>query len=463
MTATCATSDGPWIVDPDGQRDAALVEAWCHRWGLVDATRRPTFPQAGMVVLLSGHIAALGNKARTWVRGSSERRLIMEPARALHAGGDVGRPVPLFQIVKKPARTPRDVEHLTQDYLLDVIEVFWTGFETRLRTGGPLSSVMIGYLLLAARMLADRSPDPSRVRDRAELFLNGLPEESRSTRFVRAAAQCLHGVESVSLGRGGVSTFLSRLCNRSWWKAKLRGDRNRLIYLAHRAATGDEVAWRQVLRYLDLQRGLFRRTERSPLGVWQFHPVLMCAVACRIDSYICRNARLDVSPDAPVDTGSIASYKLCDSGRTLSLGAALLTDAGRRLDPPDLCYQFDFGEWTDLACDESELLRALANYYPDGPFNGERCSTAGRTTLCLRHDVDRPLTPRQVEWHLDFEERLGCRSSWYFKKETFDPDLGSRLLRHGHEVGYHAELCSSGDDGFFGELLSPNGWVRHLA
>jgi|GEM_PF-4964838 len=72
--------------------------------------------------------------------------------------------------------------------------------------------------------------------------------------------------------------------------------------------------------------------------------------------------------------------------------------------------------------------------------------------LTLRHDVDRVLEKNELLSILKILASLDIRSSWYFRRSTYDTDLVKILLDQGHEVGYHADHALNGDFGF-GEYL----------
>lgn len=71
----------------------------------------------------------------------------------------------------------------------------------------------------------------------------------------------------------------------------------------------------------------------------------------------------------------------------------------------------------------------------------------------LRHDVDRPLKEMEVASILDFFEAHNLKSSWYFRKDTYDKSLVSRLLDLGHEIGWHVTQIGSGDNDFYNKLI----------
>lgn len=64
----------------------------------------------------------------------------------------------------------------------------------------------------------------------------------------------------------------------------------------------------------------------------------------------------------------------------------------------------------------------------------------GERVLILRHDVDQ--CPRSALWMLAIEQRLGVRSTWYFRWRTARPRVINAVRAAGGEVGLHYETLS---------------------
>jgi len=452
-----STTPGPWIVEPDEGNDGRLAVAFFRRWGFSHAALTGDLPEAGTVVLLSCAVPRWEQEARAWAAGSRARWLVLEPPPS--AGplpGSWSRLV-LTQKRSIPARAPSGPEAIDDAYLTELVEVAWTGLETRLAYGKGLNAVVAGYIFIAARLLAERAERPQAVLARAEpfaLFLaRGTPAQQE---FGRAAFGWMHGKPPPVIDYMMAGYLLDRLCRRPAARPRPPEDNPQamLLYHAHRvAADNDHAAWDQMLAHLDLHRGLFRRSRQSPLGQWQLHPVVVCAVARRLGRYAPAPLAAAAYPEPPVGAGPRPGGCWLDrTGNVCRLRGSLLTDAARRMDPPLLDYPHTFGEWGDLSGPEHTLLEALTRSLPLGSRRPDTWPGGHRFCLCIRHDVDRPLTPADMDRHLRLEDALGCASSWYFKRETFDRALAGELRSCGREVGYHAEKLSTGDDGFAGEL-----------
>ncbi len=205
----------------------------------------------------------------------------------------------------------------------------------------------------------------------------------------------------------------------------------------------DNQVWRDLRRRLDRRRGLFRRPDPDGSS-WQMDPTPLWAIATRLRRYAPRSA-------GPVEYGVLAHgaaegpWINSVGDRALRLRASVLTAAAAEVDPPDLAYPYDSSHDAPPP-PLHEILSALPESAPS-PRPAER-----PFTLCVRHDVDRPLDSSDMRAHLDLEDSLGLRSTWFFKWETFDEGLGRELVARDREIGYHAELLSTGDDGFLARL-----------
>jgi hypothetical protein len=288
-------------------------------------------------------------------------------------------------------------DELDDSYLTDLVDIALRGYTTRLDHGGAMPPVWVAYLLLGLETLAERAADPRQVRKHADRFSRLPHADDGGLRYVRAA---LRG-EAPDRPRPAADPERSLL-------------RSALLV----AAEDDADAWRDIVAHVDLERGLFRRSLDSPLGTWQLHPALLCAVVRRIEHYCPPSTESVVFPEPP--------------------GDGPLTHAGLLDDPPELTHSYDLEEYAVVP----DLVGGVLGFpRSDQPF-----------MLCVRHDVDRRLDRGALEHHLELEQGLGCRSSWYFKRETFDPELAAALRSAGCEVGYHADVLSTGDSGFVEEL-----------
>jgi hypothetical protein len=197
-------------------------------------------------------------------------------------------------------------------------------------------------------------------------------------------------------------------------------------------------AWDELLAHLDFARGLFRR-ERGREDGWQLHPVVLLAVATRIDRY---RPPLTAPVTYPSPTSDDVAVEEV-SAAVWRLDGPLLSDAARVLDPPSLPYAYDFSEYSPEPALDEVVLDRLPCPRTEAPL-----------VVAVRHDVDRPLDVRTVDEHLALERRLSLASSWYFKQETLDEGVVERLLDARCEVGYHAEHLETGDEGFARRLTA---------
>ncbi len=305
------------------------------------------------------------------------------------------------QRVNMPAHAPSDGDA----YRSELISVALRGYATRASRGRNYPPLWNGYVLLALDILSRSSVDAKAIRER---FAAVPAEEDAIVEHLRQRVD----------GRAGVLD-------------DVRLPRDPLLRAATVAAADlDEDAWAFMLRHLDVRRGLFRRSLDAPPTTWQLHPVLICAIARQIGAFVPPAAG---PVDYPADPAPGA-----------------LVRAGQLADAPEIAYSYDFSELRTVP----RLVEHVLGERDEGPF-----------TLAIRHDVDRQLTADQVDRHLALERRFGCRSSWYFKEETFDAALAGRLRDAGCEIAYHAALLTSGDDGFAGRLAAwlgkPPGLTHH--
>ena len=70
-----------------------------------------------------------------------------------------------------------------------------------------------------------------------------------------------------------------------------------------------------------------------------------------------------------------------------------------------------------------------------------------KNNIILRHDVDRP--PNNVLSIAELERKMGIKSTYFFrvKPRLFKPEIISKVMSLGHEIGYHYEVLdkASGD------------------
>jgi hypothetical protein len=86
-----------------------------------------------------------------------------------------------------------------------------------------------------------------------------------------------------------------------------------------------------------------------------------------------------------------------------------------------------------LAQEEGYLVRSLESWLCAGSSQPDQ-------TLLLRHDVDRsPLTAAKMA---KVEEKLGLRSTFYFRWSTFDRGVITSLSDRGFHVGLHYETLT---------------------
>ena len=459
MAILSTLSAGPCIIDPAASRDAHLAEAFLRRWGVHDVRRTPKLPRRGFAIVLSHDAKELRETAYEWATGSGGRWLLCEPPAD---SGPLPGAWPRLVLVQKRTRprwTPTDQSLIDEEYLRDIAEIAWTGLETRLAVGRSLNLNMVGYLFIAARLLAQKASDPSEVLNRAERFSGFMGMfASREGAFAQAAREWMCGGRPQPAIAGLPRYLIDSLCGRqSPRPSRPAEDDGQLTYDAHLvAAENDEAAWQSVMNHLDLERGLFKRSLSAPLGQWQFHPIMLCALARRLRAYKPDYVQPVFYPEPPVGPGPLRAGRWLERDqehKNISfLRGSVLTDAARRLDPPALDYPHNFGEWSDVESAEQSLMDEIAKVIPMKTRTTTLWASDKPFCLSIRHDVDRPLTSEDMHWHLELEDRLGCKSSWYFKRETFSETLAGELRDRGREVGYHAELPSQGDDGFAQEL-----------
>lgn len=425
---------GPWVAEGPDARTTAAVVGLLRSLGYAGATAVSSPPGDGLLIVPADARAA-------WEGRHGTATVLRESP-----GSSPWPPLRVGYQATCPNLPGGD--RLDDRTLSEFIHIGWSGLEKRLRFGRDVPEHWAGYIYLLAALLAPKSPTPDAVKARAERFIFNV---DRSNGFRQAAYQWLQGRKVAVAGDFRQQYLLAKLTGQRTVPLKAFGDKPEtvLIDLAHQvAAEADAKAWAAMSPYLDVRRGLFKRTLDSPLGTWQFHPVVLCALARRVGRFDLPSEEPTVYPEG-AGTGTGPWLEEISPG-VFDLRGPLLTDQAQRLDPPDLPWPHDFTEWADLTAQQAELLAVLAPVLPPVPWKGW---PDGRPfALCIRHDVDRPLKGEHLSAHLDLERRHGLRSSWYFKRETFDPGLARTILAAGNEVAYHAELASTGDDGFAAEL-----------
>jgi hypothetical protein len=215
--------------------------------------------------------------------------------------------------------------------------------------------------------------------------------------------------------------------------------RDRLGVAADLEPPTDEE-WSKLIGALDRPRGLFRSRDGAK---WDLHPRTLWAVACRIGRYIPQPLVPEEYGRPPRGTSG-GRWVRQRTGNLLELRASLLTSAAAEIDPPTLRYPYDFSD----DAPEPPLADLLAEVRSELQLPDDEHGT----TLAIRHDVDRPLETEDLEAHLELEDELGLTSTWFFKRETFDPRKAEVLVDRDREIGYHAEILSTGDDGFVQQL-----------
>jgi hypothetical protein len=103
-----------------------------------------------------------------------------------------------------------------------------------------------------------------------------------------------------------------------------------------------------------------------------------------------------------------------------------------------LSRTFSRSRWREY---EALLKRALAAGYLVVPVEEwVLAPSEAEPVLLLRHDVDQ--APRSALRMSDVEQRLGVRSSWYFRWRTADPGLIEELRLRGGTIGFHYETLT---------------------
>lgn len=69
--------------------------------------------------------------------------------------------------------------------------------------------------------------------------------------------------------------------------------------------------------------------------------------------------------------------------------------------------------------------------------------TLSKPYAIIRHDVDRKADTARTMARLEAE--LGVKTTYYFRRKTFDPELAKLVDELGHEVGYHYEDYAAAD------------------
>jgi hypothetical protein len=104
---------------------------------------------------------------------------------------------------------------------------------------------------------------------------------------------------------------------------------------------------------------------------------------------------------------------------------------------PRLSRTFAGARWHEF---EELLQRALDHGYSIRALEDWLQEPDGAPTMILRHDVDQD--PRSVLRMAEIEERLGVRSTWYFRWRTAHPAVIARLRSGGFGVGLHYETLT---------------------
>jgi hypothetical protein len=115
-------------------------------------------------------------------------------------------------------------------------------------------------------------------------------------------------------------------------------------------------------------------------------------------------------------------------------------DSGPARVRPRLSRTFSRSRWPEYerflrsAQEHGYRITSLEDWVAEGlPIEGE-------PTLILRHDVDQH--PRSALRMAAIENKLGLRSSWYFRWRTAHPAVVESVKRDGFQVGLHYETMS---------------------
>jgi hypothetical protein len=104
---------------------------------------------------------------------------------------------------------------------------------------------------------------------------------------------------------------------------------------------------------------------------------------------------------------------------------------------PRLSRTLSRARWEEF---EALLRAALEHGYAVRPLEDWLDDPGDDPTLILRHDVDQD--PRSVLRMAEIEERLGVRSTWYFRWRTAHPVVIDTLRERGFQVGLHYETLT---------------------
>ena len=455
------------VLHVNGTCISNAVASLLRRIGLTSTKVSAEFPKSGVAIQLYGDSGKRSDLGLDWVKGAPGRVLVLEPQRLSNRFTAPWAQLRLGQQISCPSAPPESFLDCGDRFFTEVVEIGLYGFERRVRYQRPLPPAWVGYIFLLGHILAEKTAEPSAVIARLEVFWN---QNTQRDPFCVAAYALLHGkdapaaVENIYQRYALASAHGDQLEDPpSPSNEKLEAVLIHQAHLAFAGGTSDVDTWHNVLSHLDRARGLFSRSAESPLGVWQLHPILLCAVARRIGRYKPITEKPVYHPSS-----SFGHKKHCidnsstdDHPPVFRLRANVLTEAAMRFDPPELRFPYDYSDRTDLYAIEQTVKRILApilSYAEDDIAKRNSTTEEPLFYFCIRHDVDRPLTQDQLNAHLELERLLGCRSSWYFKRETFNPKLAEQILESGNEVGYHAELLSTGDGGFAEKLTT---WLGH--
>jgi hypothetical protein len=228
-----------------------------------------------------------------------------------------------------------------------------------------------------------------------------------------------------------------------------------LPLLADGAWRTPDIACRQLSQYINPSNGLFGSMKER---IWQTYarPLALLVLLKATEALGLQFTPLPREHVQPLSrrTGGAGMSRVERGGR-------LSAFALRLLEPPVLPAAWKPGR---LDLNPLTIERRIAKVMRDSVakidglvVSAYPLDTLGKPVLSVRHDVDRPLTRADLQRVRMLERRLGIRSTWYFKRETFDAGLARSLLDEGCEIGYHATSPPTGDAGFVEQLRAELG------
>lgn len=197
----------------------------------------------------------------------------------------------------------------------------------------------------------------------------------------------------------------------------------------------------------DKRLGMFCRQPRSaPYAIdyrFDTDPILLLSIIAILRVW-------DVKPCETVPSIKTAKGTLSIAGRSKrAYGRALLES------PKIMSMEYDFPASPGTVVPYLPIVEWV--YYRNkvlkksiSDLNFPVVSVDGKTgirSVVIRHDVDRKLDLKTLKKVRKSERKFGLKSTWFFRRETWDRDLARFLLDEDCELGWHAENIESGDDG----------------